>query len=130
MTIVHGPTHDWLTVANRSASDHPVLPNEGTVERRHHSAEGDANDNPGPQIRLLGFVDLTHRELVLLRSRRLRVFRTVFCYSVSSQRNRAYLATVSGKAPRPGGGCTTEAWPALHMGCHMRQQRGQPNRAH
>src|SRR6516164_7261946 len=54
-----------------SASDHPVLPNKGTVERRHHRAEDDANDNPGPQIRLLGFVQLTHRELVLLCSKRL-----------------------------------------------------------
>ena len=55
-----------------SASDHPVLPNERTVERRRHNAEGDANDNPGQQIRLLGLVHLTHRELVLLRSTRLR----------------------------------------------------------
>src|SRR5262245_21287120 len=46
----------------RSASDRPVLPNEGTVEHRHHCAEGDANGNPGPQIRVLDFVHLTHRE--------------------------------------------------------------------
>src|SRR5262245_17130781 len=70
---IKGPQHDWLTAAGRSASDHPMLPNKRTVERRHHSAKDDANDDPGPQIWLLDFVDPTHRELVLLRSRRLRV---------------------------------------------------------
>ena len=31
-----------------AVSDHPVLPNEGTVERRCHGAEDKANDDPGP----------------------------------------------------------------------------------
>src|SRR5215470_11553105 len=88
----------------RSASHHPVFPNEGTVERRRDSAEDDANDNPGPQIPLPGFVHLTHRELVLLRSGRLRVTWNCLCYSVSSHRNRAYRALISSN----GDGATQE----------------------
>jgi len=46
------------------------------------------------------------------------------------KRVRVSIASPLMQRQAPVGGSTTEAWPALHMGCHMRQQRGQPNRAH
>src|SRR5262245_3054683 len=127
---VYGPEHDWLTAAGRSASDHPMLPNKGTVERRHHSAEDDANDDPGPQIRLLGFVHLMHRQFVLFRKKGSESYVEPVSASVSCQRNRAYLATVSGEVPRPGGLIDTpEAWPALLGRFMLIGSLVEPNRA-
>jgi hypothetical protein len=45
---VHSPTQCSSRRTHATASDHPALPHEGTVERCRHGAEDEANDNPGP----------------------------------------------------------------------------------
>jgi len=49
--------HEWTS----ERSDHPVFPNERTVECRRHGAEDQANHNPRPRIGLLRFLHLVHR---------------------------------------------------------------------
>ena len=49
--------HEWTS----ERLDHPVFPNERTVECRRHGAEDRANHNPRPRIGLLPFLHLVHR---------------------------------------------------------------------
>src|SRR5262245_33156497 len=75
----------WKTKReSRVALGYPVFPNERPVQRSRNETEDYTNDDPGKQIGLLLFV---HRELTLLRSRRLRAAYSRLCHSVSSRRN-------------------------------------------
>src|SRR5215470_20029243 len=49
--------HEWTS----ERSDHPVFPNERTIECRRHGAKDQANHNPRPRIGLLRFLHLVHR---------------------------------------------------------------------
>ena len=96
----------WKTKReSRAALGYPVFPNERPVQRSRNETENYTDDDPGKQIGLLLFIHLVHRELTLLRSRRLRVAYSCLCHSVSSRRNtrrrvRLRVAAPSGKPAR------------------------------
>src|SRR5215475_2306222 len=90
----------WKTKPkNRAALGYPVFPNERPVQRSRNETEDYTDEDPGKQIGLLLFIHLVHRELTLLRSRRLRVAYSCLCHSVSSRRNTGRRVRLRVAAP-------------------------------